>query len=157
MSEERRVSPAPGALASLVSRLKSRANLVGVVVSSAPVAVETSEYIEFTSIDEGAEFGAIGRMRKDHEFTLSGNIVVDRDGTDDEVATAARERCYALMEEIEDELRATLEGLQLFNERGRRQTLTSRLAQRNLDQAAGPSVRRAWISFTIDCFDQTVG
>lgn len=158
MTDERRVSPAPGALASLVSRLKSRPNLVGVAITGAPNAdMAQEEYIEFHGIEEGAVFSALGRGRKDHEFTLSGLITVGKQGADDDLATSVRERAYEFLDEIDDELKATLEGLQLFNERGRRMTLTSRLAQRNLDQVVTATHRVALIEFTIDCFDQTLG
>lgn len=57
------------------------------------------------SIDGEQEWGLLGNRRRDEKFTMGGVIWVKRAGKGEAVIRTVRERAWALLAEVEDELR----------------------------------------------------
>ena len=145
-------SAVPAYLAALKAALDARAIplaegegtvLVTTAPSGAPVAPET---IQFFTVPATQGWAALGNRRKREEFTVRGGLYVELSGAGEEVATAARERAYALLAELEDALR--LDPGVSFRVR------QSHLAGHELDQGIAEGVRWASLSFAIEAITE---
>ncbi len=133
-------STVPALLTALAGRLRNRAGLAGVAVATAPDAAGTpAEVIEFLDTAQDQEFAALGGRRREERYEVRGAIFVARLGAGEATATEARERAYALLAEIENELRAdpTVGGA----------IQTAEVARVNLQQGASPDGRLAALEF----------
>lgn len=87
--------------------LTARANLAGVLITTGYVSdVGTQDAIQIgDSIEGEQEWSLLGNRRRRENFRIGGIIWVKRAGKGDPVIRTVRERAFALLAEVEDELR----------------------------------------------------
>lgn len=123
--------------------LTARAALSGVLITTGYVSdVGRQDAIQIGDTVEGdQEWGTLGNMRRREDFTVAGIIWVQRAGKGETVIRTVRARAFALLAEIEDELRV-------------RPTVTatvklSSITHYNLDQGANSDGRWAQMDFEL--------
>jgi hypothetical protein len=107
------VSTVPALFAALRARLRTRldaaAGFESVAAYYAPMGESSAlEAITLVSMDPSdEEWAAIApTLPKEERYTVRGDIVVVTPGADETVATATRDRVYAIFEQVRAELRA---------------------------------------------------
>lgn len=142
------VTPVPDVIDVFVERLRNRANLTGVAISSAPADLSgEGEYVMVISCSEGVEAWAAGNQRNEHVMTLTCGLLVQRAGSGEETAAVVRRRAGDILGEIERELR-TAAGSALVNANAERVVRFTTLPQREWDQGFSKGVR--WCSIEFD-------
>lgn len=98
-------STAPAFVDALVTALAARAALVGVRVKYGPPFPDPGrESIAVTGWNGDQEWASLGRLAKEEVYTVEVMIFVVREG---QQTQPAAERAYALLAELEDQLRET--------------------------------------------------
>lgn len=134
-------STVPTALDALKTALEARGGLSGVTVATAPLGSDTpTEALTFDDVDQTEERAATNIT---HEtFDIAGEIYITKPGKGDTVATEARDRAYALLDELRNEL--------FTNEDITGTVITSKLVSHELRQGVtDPPGRAANISFVV--------
>ncbi len=148
------ISPVPLFLDTLTDTLRPQVEALGATLNSGYVKrAEHEDFVQFITVNENAEWGALGAMRMTHEFTVAGIVRVYRDGSDEPVIRACRDRAYELLNLIDVHFRSVA-GNTNVTVRGRPTTLMSTLKRRYLDQIITPTGHAAEIEFEIDVMDQ---
>lgn len=106
------VSTVPALLTALRTRMQTRlaaaSGFEAVACYSAPMG-ESSALEAITLIDmdpDDEEWAALGGLAKEERYTVRGDIVVIAPGADETVATAARDRAFAIFEQLRADLKA---------------------------------------------------
>lgn len=142
---EATVSSVPAVLDDLAARLPLRLGLSDVKVFTSPQGDNTpDEAIVFIGVDGDQEFAALGRDKRNERYDINGGIWIQKPGADEETAVAARNRAYAILGELENELRAvpTLNGI----------VITIELKGHDLNQGATQKDRRVALDFRLHVF-----
>lgn len=139
-------------LNALVDRLRLREGLEKVAISSGPLGPdEAGPSIEFIDWTAPQDWGALGNRRREEEATFRGfiwyqkRVPVTEDGWRE-----LRGRATAILAEIEDELRATPEGVQVFDASGVATCRTAHVTENEGDQGVNANGRWVSISFAIE-------
>jgi hypothetical protein len=128
----------------LRDRLDAADGFEDVAVYTAPMGESSAlEAITLVSMDPADEtWAAIApTLPKEERYTVRGDVVVVMPGADEEVATAARDRVYAIFEHLRAELRADP------SVGGAVRICT--VLRSNLRQGASPAGRGAVIDFSL--------
>lgn len=141
-------STVPLVLATIRDRMAARRDadpdgpLKGVVFTATPSGDPIPhESLQLFGTDGDQAWGAIGNRRREETYTIGGGILIVVRGAGEAIADAARERAYAILAELEDELRR-FPNLELIA--GQIQAQLSRV---NLDQ--GPQDNGRWAALDI--------
>ncbi len=139
------VSTPPLYIDALVANLKLRAGLTGVGVFAAPPGIPFGdEAIVFVDCTDNIDWAAIGKQRQSEGYTWSGAIRVSKGGAGEVVAKAARDRVYALLNEVKDEVR--LNPNQGLTASG---VMHSKVSREILRQRLDDGNRLVWMEFDI--------
>lgn len=136
-------STVPALLTALKAALDVRAGLAGVVVTTAPSGEPLPyESIQWFGTNEDQSWAALGNRRRSETYTLRGGIFCQQRGGGDTVWDAVRTRAYAILAELEDELRTnpTL---------GLGSRVVAQLVSANLDQGAQDNGRWAALDLAV--------
>ncbi len=135
------VSTAPALIAALAAALRGRPGLAGYQVYTAPSGDVIPNSLQFFGTSQQGSFAAHGGNRREEEYELHGGIFAVEYGTDEAAAAAARERAYAVLGELDAQLRA--------NRRPVAGVVSVELARAELDQFIHDEVRAAAIEFAV--------
>ena len=98
-------STAPAFMDALVTALAARTNLAGVRVNYGPALPDPGrESINVLGLEGEQTWAGLGQLAKEEVYTVQVMVFVIREGQQTQPAV---ERAYALLAEIEDELRET--------------------------------------------------
>lgn len=126
------VNPTPRVIAEIIGRLRNRPELAGVRITRSNFDESTgNEILMFLGATDTPESRVLSNLRVRHSIEISCELMVARDGNSEEVAVEAQERAYAILREIDREVRGSTAGATLTNER-----TNTRLA---LSAKVGPS------------------
>lgn len=116
--------------------------LAGVVFTAAPSGDPIpDESIQLFGTDGDQEWGAVGNRRRKETYTINAGMLIIVRGAGEKVSDAARDRAYAILAELEDELRR-FPNLDLISGR-----IVVQLSRVNLDQ--GPQDNGRWAALDI--------
>lgn len=135
-------SVVPTFMDTFCEQLRNRAGLAGAGIFSGPMGVDTPpRAIVLFSVDEGQDWGAIGNRRKDEQFTVDGATWIEVAGADEATIKTARDEAFALMAEVEDQLREdpAVNGV----------LQTAAINGMRFEQGINPEGRWAQVTFTI--------
>ena len=105
------------------------------------------EMVELFGTDETQQWGALGNRRKTETYTVRGMIgAILESGAGEDVADAARARVYAILAELEDQLRT--------DPNMAHTVYRSQLASANLTQGIADTGRWATLEITIDVYTE---
>lgn len=143
----------PAYMTALRDNLRARPGMENVTVASAPIspddwenagpdgAIEIFVFIDVRSEEASA---ALGDRRREEEYVIEGVCEVNYPGMGEDSAVTARDRCAALIAELESEIRSTPDaGL------GPSVVRFSEITELNLRQRIREGYRRAIIEFDI--------
>lgn len=100
------VSTVPAFLDAFRTQLVARAGLDGVTVTTAlRPAGSVGESIEFDTVENDEEWATLGNQRKAEVYIVTGQIYADNGGNREADAKAARDRAYAIFDEVTTQLR----------------------------------------------------
>lgn len=125
--------------------------LAAVVVSTAPLRIdEAFESIEFGDADSDQDWSAIGNKPREERGSLTDCAIwIVRAGAGEETITAARDRAFALLDVVAQELRENV-GQWLTSQQADSAVRVAAIRNIRLRQGALPSGRVATILFSID-------
>jgi len=134
---------APLFVDALCTALRLRAGLSGVTIFSAPPGADvTPEAIVFVDCIDNIEWGAIGKTRQNTEYVWSAVIRVSKPGAGETIAKTARDRVYAILNELKDELRIT-------PQQGVTNVYHGLVSRETLRQRMSDGDRLAWVELDI--------
>lgn len=136
-------SVVPAFLDAFRARLLARPGLAGVQVATGPLAEDTAlESIQLFRVDIDQVWAAQGGRSREETGTLTGAIWIVKPGADEPTIKTARDRAYALLAEIESDLRAdpSVNGT----------VRVAQLASADLTQGVNESGRVAQVTFTVN-------
>lgn len=136
-------SAVPAFLDALRTRLLARPGLAGVQVATGPLAEDTAlESIQVFRVDTDQVWAALGGRSREETGTMTGAIWIVAPGADEPAIKAARDRAYALLAELESDLRAdpSVNGT----------VRVAQLASADLTQGLNDNGRVAQVTFTVN-------
>ena len=105
------------------------------------------EMVELFGTDETQQWGALGNRRRTETYTVRGMVgAILESGAGEDVADAARARVYAILAELEDQLRT--------DPNMAHTVYRSQLASANLTQGIADTGRWATLEITIDVYTE---
>lgn len=105
------------------------------------------EMVELFGTDETQAWGALGNRRKTETYTVRGMVgAILESGAGEDVADAARARVYAILAELEDQVRT--------DPNMAHTVYRSQLASANLTQGIADTGRWATLEITIDVYTE---
>jgi hypothetical protein len=134
-------STVPAFKSALLAKLNARTNLKNVQVTYGPPLPPSREWIWLGDVAGEQQTAALGNQRREETYDLSVIIGITREGVDQQATT---ERAFALMAELENELRsdATVGGV----------VRTAEVqGQFRLDELASDTARGAHLAITVQC------
>ncbi|MGN6811855.1 MAG: hypothetical protein ACTHMP_13370, partial [Thermomicrobiales bacterium] len=111
-----------------------------------PLPLEMVEFVGTMSPEATQQWGALGNRRKTETYTVHAFIGALVPGAGEDVADQARDRAYAILAEIEDQLR--------IDPRVNGTVYRSQLASANLLQEIAEEGRAATLLITIDVYTE---
>lgn len=131
----------------LADALAARPGLAGVQVASGWLGADTSgtESIQITDGRSAQAWAALGRQSREETLTITVAIWVRRAGGGEAVIRETRARAFALLAELEDQLRGSTAGISLGGA-----ARSSQITGIDLNQGANPGDRWCQIDATIE-------